>query len=158
MQIRYTEGFKQSMKELCSPNPYYVVRRFVLDIPYQLRRIKWFFQRGRRGWAHNDTWDLDSYLCSWMPDALRHLAEGVHGCPAELYDKEDDDACHRWREILIQMADGFEAARRVVEDQNYTEVDGEYDLEISCAKDDADREKFKAAIALFEKYFFNLWD
>ena len=44
---------------------------------YSLSRIpsevKWFIQRGKRGYADCDVWSLDSYLNSWMPEAIHQL-------------------------------------------------------------------------------------
>ncbi len=75
------------------------------------KRIKWFFQRGRRGWADCDWWSMNSYISDMMPDLIRKLKDG-YGCPSEFYDKEvKNNECHKWHEILEEMAQGFEAAK-----------------------------------------------
>ncbi len=42
-----------------------------------------FAQRGRRGWADRDTWDLDSYLSEVIAGSLRHRADSAHGWPGD---------------------------------------------------------------------------
>lgn len=39
------------------------------------------WQRATRGWADEDTWSLDYYILSWLPDALEKVAEDSHGAP-----------------------------------------------------------------------------
>lgn len=64
--------------------------------PYDLyRELKAFYKRGMYGWADCDTWSLDVYLASWLPDAL------------ESY--KDDHVLHRFNVDL--MIDGFKAAQ-----------------------------------------------
>jgi len=91
------------------------------------RKIKWFIQRGRRGWADCDTWSMDYYLDGWMPSALRHLKKHKHGVPNEVfptgkqYVRKDGNpnkaawkvASRRWDRILNQIIEGFEASARV---------------------------------------------
>ena len=75
------------------------------------KKIKWFFQRGSRGWADCDWWNMHSYVSDMMPELIRKLKNG-HGCPSEFYDKGvKNDECHKWYEILEEMAQGFEAAK-----------------------------------------------
>lgn len=68
---------------------YWTARRFFSaarsaprDIYYS---IKYFIQRGRRGWANCDTWSLDSYLNGWLPSALRYLKAHKHGTPCSMF-------------------------------------------------------------------------
>ena len=48
----------------------YQPHKYVMDLYYE---VKWFIQRGRRGYSDRDTWSLDQYLASWMPEALERL-------------------------------------------------------------------------------------
>lgn len=152
------------------------------------REIKWFIQRGRRGWADCDTWSLDDYLDRWMPDALRHLKEHKHGVPCGMFEGlptnehgyHDDEyfkiAEERWNAIMDKMVAAFEANRRISEGL-YEEELGPYPLSRpagvsrdawSKVKDDRfaasrlleqrDQEIFKEGMALFVEHYRSLWD
>ena len=111
--------------------------------------VRWFFQRGSRGWADCDWWMLNDYLIEWLPDALREMAEKNHGCTNELFDhSREGDECWRWTEILIKMAEGFEAQGVLLDDfGDLTEV-----------RRDELEEKWREGSELFIKYFPALWD
>src|ERR1700739_4230613 len=112
---------------------YYSVRRFLLHnrwiSPFRIyRELRWFIQRGRRGWADCDTWSLDNYIDGWMPDALRYLKEHKHGTPGSMFTAEDCiaegdwqgnpseeghvRAAARWDAIMDKMIAAFEAHRK----------------------------------------------
>lgn len=109
------------------------VRMFPEDAYYA---VKWFIQRGFRGWAARDTWSLDYYLNSWMPDALRQMKAHKHGISFAFFpegpeyidesgnptDEAFKLATARYDEVMNKMIGGFEAARRI--------DDGLYEKEI----------------------------
>ena len=128
---------------------YYAVRRFFLYNSWvnprrAHREIKWFIQRGRRGWADCDVWSLDNYLNGWLPSALRCLKEQKQGVPSSMFEPEDCipegdwrgnpseegmvRAEARWDAIMDKMIAGFEADER---SQNglYQEELGEYPMD-----------------------------
>jgi len=55
----------------------------------KLRPIKWFIQRGRRGWADCDVWWLHSHLERILAGALSELVNISHGHPC-IYEGPDD--------------------------------------------------------------------
>lgn len=67
------------------------------------RRVKFFIQRGRRGWADCDTWSLDHYLSRVVGESVHHLAEHSHGWPqSEKFPKYED-----WQAHLHALADAY---------------------------------------------------
>jgi len=42
---------------------------------YFIKRIKWFFQRGVRGWGDCDIWDMDIYLAHLISEITKNLGE-----------------------------------------------------------------------------------
>jgi hypothetical protein len=84
----------------------------IYSFPYQ---IKWFIQRGRRGWSDDDVLGLDYYLASWLPDALREFKKSKTSCPIGYFDENASggEECHLFDDELDKMIEGFEAARRV---------------------------------------------
>lgn len=171
---------------------YYAIWRFFHYNPWgnpraAYREIKWFIQRGRRGWADCDTWSLDSYLSGWLPAALRHLKEHKHGVPNAVVEVEDcgfdgnptpegfKRAEARWDAIMDKMIAGFEADKRL-ESGLYEEL-GPYPMNRPAGvsadvwekvKDnhfkasrilmERDQKIFEEGSALFIKYWHSLWD
>jgi hypothetical protein len=103
------------------------------------------YQRITRGWADCDTWSLDLHLCRILPGALRHLIKNKHGVPSELCPegRSVDEAAKEFDEILEQIAQGFETGIEWFE---------------SHPLDEQKKEKFDKGMALFNKWFFSLWD
>jgi hypothetical protein len=112
-------------KERLNPRTYY-------------KAVKWFSQRGLRGWADCDAWNLDNYLDAVLPSAIRSLKK-AHSYPPDLTPDE-------WNEILEKMAVGFKAREKrelmTFLDPIYTELS----------------QKWEEGFALFVKYYGDLWD
>jgi len=138
-----------------------MIRRFFLNIPYNLKRLKWFYQRGKRGWADCDWWGMDYYLVGIIIPMLRRLRASQMGHPVGLTEEE-------WGARLGEMIEGFEAAQRVLEDEYYKEVSGDSIEAIKNATPGeirkwgelnlADQKLFYKKGKLFIKWFFDLWD
>lgn len=107
------------------------------------RAIKWFIQRGRRGYADCDLWSLDWYLLSWLPKAIRELKTISYGHPIGIKSHKE------WKKILTRMADGLEAG--------YTLVDLGYNIRQKDRRLKLEKQ-FNEGMGLFVKYFVNLWD
>ena len=69
------------------------------------RQVKWFGQRGRRGWADLDSWGLDDYLLRWLPDAMAHVRENAYSHPIDLTFDE-------WDAMIQKIEDGLRAGAR----------------------------------------------
>jgi len=68
----------------------------------QRRRLSRFIQRGRRGWANEDTWNLDSYLSGVIASSIEHLRDHGNGYPADLAEEG-------WKDVLTRISAGFRA-------------------------------------------------
>jgi len=138
------------------------IKRFfkdtIPDIPY---KIKYFIQRGHRGWSDEDRWNMDSYLISIILPMLKELKKKTHSYPGDLTEE-------KWDKLLDEMIIGFEAANRVIEDDYYKEVSGDSIEDIHNAPKEeirewgrrsmADQKLFHKKMKIFNKYFFSLWD
>ena len=140
----------------------------IRDFPQKVER---FIQRGRRGWADSDTWSMDYYLITVILPMLKYLKDNNHGFPGSLKSSKE------WDDILSEMISGFEAGKRVLDD-NYLDViqPDWYDssketkellsgLNIKPSsrieerkRMKADEKQFHKAMRLMDKWFFNLWD
>jgi hypothetical protein len=116
---------------------YYIIHPHKL-IEAWYYRIKWFIQRGYRGYADCDVWSLEWYLAGWMPEALDRLASIKHGHPFGMTEKG-------WNTRLKIMRDGFSAVR---------EMEG-----IPLTKDykKLNRRVIKG-LRLFAEHYLSLWD
>lgn len=109
-----------------------------------INEIKWFIQRGKRGYADCDLWDFHTYHARLMYNGLRDFNKMKHGYPAYLEPGI-------WDDIISQIADGFEAAEKIAND------DGELFEEIPNLRNELVA-KFHKAIMLLKTYYFHLWD
>lgn len=127
-------------------------------------RIRDFIQRGRRGWADSDVWSVDEYLCRILPPMLRKIKEGNVGCPCSLYDrKAKNNECHKWEEILEEMAQGFEAHDSMTQGfgcNEWKKHKSGSGMIMTYDKKKAKllEEKYNRGMELFVKYFGALWD
>lgn len=157
---------------------FYRIKDFIRYIP---RNIKWFFQRGFRGYSDNDVWDMDGWFLSVIVPMLKQLKETKHGYPCNLTEKEwdnilskmifyfeeaDDFRCSKQNEYAksfreITWEDGIlnldENKMTDIEKKNYHEIKHKYfnrSIELDKYRD----KKKNQAFILFSKYFWNLWD
>ena len=127
-----------------------------IRIPYWVRNVKYFIQRGRRGWADCDTWSFDDYLCKVIIGGLGKLEKDNYGCPSEFWDSSKiNDECHKWKECLREIKIAFEMIRE--DSFSYTKkwVDGEKTFDLIVIKQRED--KINKGLELFSRYFRCLW-
>jgi len=110
---------------------------WVIRVPYY---IKWFVQRGIRGYADCNIWNLDCYLAKMIPKALRELADISHGCPPDFFDLYGEKGTEMWKQTLVSMAKGFES------------------WESACDGDAPALDSFARGSKLFIERFQSLWD
>lgn len=115
----------------------YTIYKIIHFNPF--KEVKYFFQRGIRGWCDRDLWSIDYYLCYIIPPMLRKYNKIRSGYPHFLTDKQ-------WGKIIKTMADGFEAMKII--DNEFPSDKEEKELE----------KKFNEGMKLFVKYFRHLWD
>jgi len=117
------------------------------------RQIKWFFKRGLYGFADGDTWDLDSYISSWMPTALRQLAKNTHSYPCSFIGKDSNKDFKKWQKTLDKMATGFE-----INDKCDDLIMSGIPTKEYIKKSKIMYKKEKECLELFIKYYHDLWD
>lgn len=127
-----------------------------------IKNLKWYWQRATRGYADCDMWSIKSYIGEIMPPLLRKLKNGV-GCPAGFYDNtEVNNECHKWHEIIEEIAQGFEAAKWIDEAKYLKVVKAEGRDGYEIKHDDKATEnavnKMNKGLKLFAEHFLSLWD
>jgi len=104
------------------------VQRFFTDLKYLPKEVKYFWQRGRRGWSDRDSWNFDTYLARIISEALKWNASHRNSCPNEFFkcpapynevkDSRDCDACKKeydgeciacteWENFLLYLSEEF---------------------------------------------------
>lgn len=133
--------------------------RYVLTHPWVFFKqcwlhTKWFCQRGWRGYADRDTWSIDWYLSSWMPEALGRLSK--HGYPGDMCSHDfsdsgcphEQDHMNEWATIMRKITDGFRAAR----------IQNIYAYRLGQARYDRLEKVREEGMDLFVKHYHSLWD
>jgi hypothetical protein len=142
---------------------------FLEDIP---RMIRWFWQRGRRGYSDRDVWEFHYHISDVVYHGLLQLKKYKHGYPATPEPDTDkwDYNEKRWDDILDKMVAGWELAFKVSNGEiEYASAMSELDkahMEEAMQKDYPEWRfltyeeeiTMKEGFYLFSKYFFNLWD
>ena len=112
-----------------------------------LQWLKQFFVRGAKGWCYADVWCLNDYLVNIILPCLKELKEIEHGYPVIDDSLNEEEAIALWDQKLDAMIEGFEAAKRILNDEWQTMED--YKIEKAI---------FKRGMKEFTEYFFALWD
>lgn len=150
MKVIETDGFKEDMKRLFSNEPKYLLRRWWDFISRDMwQNIKWFFQRGFRGYSDSDCWGVDWYLSKIVPRMLEQMIDkkksGDNSYPGY---GVGGRTSKEWHETVNKIIDGF--------DSYYKLSEGIMDWTSPRGKKLAD--KYKEGMRLFIKWFPHLWD
>jgi hypothetical protein len=121
-----------------------------MNLYYKLKelpnRIKYFIQRGRRGYSDWDVWGMDIYLAEVIIGMLDELIKSHCGRPMIVKTYKE------WVGILKKMKYGFKEYYK----WENMEVLPPYNKYMEKLK--KSRAELKQSFRLMEKYFINLWD
>ena len=133
---------------------YYPCYRLCNKVRLFPREVKWFIQRGKRGYADCDCWGIDSYLVDIIPKMIKQLKKYQAGVPTCMYanttidnqynwtDEESEVARERWDRVLNEIIVAFSFMKKELEAQKLEKI------EIIIRN--------KGVKQLY-KYFYNLW-
>ena len=130
MKVKYGPDFIKSLKRLL----WFERTKFVNPKEWY-RQIKWFIQRGKRGYSDQDLWNADSHIARTV---LAFIEMNRMGYPMGLTEK-------RWAKILEEI-------KWLMQEVDSSTPD--YEL----MKTEAYQTRYKKANALFAKYWHNMWD
>lgn len=118
-----------------------------MKLPYWIRKIVWFFQRGKRGWADCDWWSLDDYISQVMIDAGHALLyNGCHlGCGSDIVEILNDPEARAIHNLYRRMIRFFELHKLLMNDPRLW-------------SNEQLRRDYKASGLLFIRNFGRLWD
>ena len=128
------------------------------------RHLRWAWQRVFRGWDDRVTYGIDWHLSENMPAWIKRMKEYGNSVPFDMTAEE-------WWGILDEIADGFRAGYRLLNDDfpAVKEMVNSRDRFDSIIRDDAFMEKFakqreealvifNRGMEMFVQHFFSLWD
>ena len=112
--------------------------------------VRFFIQRGKRGWSDRDAWGVDYYLAEIIPPMLRRLVEMGNGFPAnnltEDYTGEDwEKEFKKWHKDLLKAADDIDQHEVATDWSNYKDME-------KAVK------RVERGLDFVKKNFFSLWD
>lgn len=111
-------------------------------------KIKYFIQRGKRGYADCDVWNLNDYLADMLFDALKQLNREKLGYPCNYPEEE-------WTKILNDMIAGFRAYKQM-DKLHFWSNENEKTKYLKQRK--ALEEICNKGLKLFAENFYDLWD
>lgn len=141
----------------------------IKNIPDNIVEIFYYYpksllQRAFRGWADRDIWSLDSHLLIILPQMIEHLKKHSHGYPGV----DEASTPEKWNNILDQMIEGFEAGKKVLDDDYVDQIQPKWfengekltseTLQKSMEENLKDQDLFHERMKLFDRWFFSLWD
>ena len=126
--------------------------------PQVLREARWFFQRGRRGWAECDAWWMSSHLARVIADLARELREQGIGwsCAHDTDQPYEHEGCtpEAWAQYLQRIEFGFRFWL-FIDEKGWTLTD---DFEEQMRLEERAQEIVKLACELLGQHFGTLWD
>ncbi len=146
--LRKKDEEARTLKGFLKEYTYYPVYRFINRVKEVPRDARAFWQRGKRGYADRDCWDLSGYLSSWMPEALRTMTDKKQGGGNGYPGVKGAETFSKWNKIVDRMARGFEADR-ILQDEM---------IDRRTPRGRKLMRQRKKAFKLFEKWYDALWD
>jgi hypothetical protein len=145
-------------------NKYFVIpfHTFINIIKNFPSEVKWFYQRGSRGWSDRSAWSIDTWLVDNLIPMLERLKRDKHGTPSTMFRKKDgvskngiptDEANilaeQRWDNVLNEIIYGLKCAKKI-EDFDYDYEDKELIKRLT--------KSYQRSFELIGKHLFSLWD
>jgi len=115
-----------------------------------LRPIKWFIQRGRRGYSDRDLWNLDSTIKLFLRNTIRDFQKLGNSYPSDFKSYED------WQKVLKEMENLFTEATKDV--GFITDEKGAWDQKLYAKQSGRKKEMQNKAFDLLKKWCDGLWD
>lgn len=141
--------------------------RIIDFIKYFPRRIKWFFQRGMRGYSDEDVWSIDIWFKSIIIPMLEQLKETKQGYPIDMTEEEWNLTLNNMINYFKECTDFYCSEKNEYEDEYMSRImsTNEYDKSLTnkWLKREEEIDKYKnemkdKAFELFSKHFYSLWD
>ena len=141
---------------------YFTISGAIKNILFIPKRIKWFFQRAKRGYADCDLWEFGTYISGVIKDALEDFRKNSTSYPGHITYK-------KWLEILDNMVYSFDIVYKTMYDKvlmsslkelkKHPKKWKKYAKELNAKLlTEEEIKKYDRGMKLFIKYIFDLWD
>ncbi len=145
-------------------NKYFAIpfQRFIQAIKDFPSEVKWFYQRGSRGWSDRSAWSIDIWIVDNLIPILKRLKRDSHGIPLSMFRKKDgidkdgnstDEANllaqQRWDNVLNEIIYGLKCAK-TINDLDYDYNDSKRTKQMM--------KSVEKSFQLIGKHLFSLWD
>jgi len=149
--------------------------------------IKYFIQRGKKGYSKRDIWGFYCYLTDVMIGGLKELQEMIHGFPGGIANSHAIDidgeskGTKEWKEIIGKIIWTFEVIKKIenhewvlVEDEDKRKEYQKYVRRLNKPDKESlfydlpqhkwhlmtkrEMEKYNEGWELLKKYYMSLWD
>ena len=143
------------------------IKNKIIDFP---KEVKYFIQRGKRGFADRDCWGFDYYLAKVIRGGIDKLIQNIHGYPSSL------KGIKQWKVILKKIQKTFDIEVKISDceliylpiskfnnekrrDIIKTTKESNKDFDLNHrVMTKAENLQYKEGWRLFRKYFRDLWD
>ena len=142
--------------------------RIIDSLKYLPQEIKWFWQRGKRGYSDRDVWEIDNWFLNIIIPMLEQLKKIKHGYPVNLTPEQWDNILDRMIFCFKEANDSTCSMINEYEEKFILETFGNpskdnKELKQNFIKRANEIEEYqlkmeKEGFQLFSKYFHNLWD
>ena len=139
------------------------------DVPQDIyNNIKWFIQRGKRGYADCDIWDFDFYLSKIISKGIKDLKSQIYGVSNDFISKDGKNIyLNKWKTVLDEIIWTFEASIKIIDakwiylnskernKKTMVKFINQFKYHI-MTKEECNR--YRKGWNLFRKYYHNLWN
>ena len=142
--------------------PFHTSIYAIMEFP---SKVKWFYQRGSRGWSDRSAWSIDTWLVNNLIPMLERLKRDKHGTPTSMFrmkggesykfyygistDEADVLAAQRWNNVLSEIIYGLKCAKKL-QDMDYNYKDKKLTKRLT--------KSYQRSFELIGKHLFSLWD
>ena len=137
-KVKTTPEFENSLERLFSFNLRYLIPRLVENARYE---IKWFFQRGFRGYDDRMVFSFYSQFAELAVKVLIHYRKIQMSLPIGMSEKE-------WNKIVDKIIEAFKAVPEIHE--------ATWDMDKAKLKEL--KKTFIDGMDLLKEHYQNLWD
>lgn len=131
MKVEFGPEFEASLKRMV-----WEERLAPINPAHWYRSVRWFVQRGRRGYSDMDLWDVNDHIARCV---IAFMDMPHHGYPMGLTEKKWDEYKTEIRWLMEQQLNSW-------------------DIEPEVALSGSYQDRIKRANKLFGKYWQALWD
>jgi hypothetical protein len=158
----------------------WIFYRIIDFFKYLPKEIKWFCQRGIRGYSDYDTWDMDYWFLNTVVPMLKSLRKNKHGYPGNITQEEwdnildkmifyfteaNEETCSKQNKYKDSFSNVMWKNGKMIDKSQMNKQEAKYYEEIRHKYFNREKEldlyrnkKLQQGFVLFNNWFWHLWD